>query len=55
HKLKIALKEAEETQYWLQLIHEEIVPVDIELFELNEELIRILVSITKSSDLNHSK
>ena len=50
HKLKISLKEAEETKYWLELIHLEIIPVDKTLFDLNEELIRLLVSITKSAD-----
>ena len=28
HKLKIALKEADETKYWLELIHYEIATVD---------------------------
>lgn len=49
HKLKISLKEAEETKFWLLLINEEITPVDESLINLNEELIRMLVSITKST------
>jgi len=36
HKLKIALKEADETKYWLSLINSEIQNVDKELFDLNE-------------------
>jgi len=49
HKLKIALKEADETKYWLTLINSEIHSVDRILFDLNEELIKLLVSIINSS------
>lgn len=49
HKLRIALKEADETKYWLELIHSEITIVDKELFELNEELVKLLVAIIKNT------
>jgi four helix bundle protein len=52
HKLKIALKEADETKYWLSLIDEEIQVVDKKLFDLNEELIKLLVAIINSSSRN---
>lgn len=45
HKLRIALKEADESKYWLELIHSEITAVDKALFELNEELVKLLVTI----------
>ncbi len=49
NKFGIALKEADETKYWLELIG---VTSDIDTENLNtkcEELIRILVSIIKNS------
>ncbi|MEC8883175.1 MAG: four helix bundle protein [Bacteroidota bacterium] len=50
NKLSIALKEAEETQYWLQIIeHTEIAEVSKALSENCEELIKLLVSIIKNS------
>ncbi len=49
HKLRIALKEADETRYWLELINEKLVDVDEELLKQNDEIIRILVSIINSS------
>lgn len=49
HKMKIALKEAEETQYWLELINSEICPIDERLMGLSDEVIRLLVSITKTT------
>lgn len=49
HKMKIALKEAEETQYWLELIESEICPINESLKNINEEVIKLLVSITKST------
>lgn len=52
HKLRIALKEADETMYWLELIHSEVKSVDQFMFDLNEELIKILVSIINSSIQN---
>jgi four helix bundle protein len=52
HKLKISLKEADETKYWLSLIDAEIQVVDKKLFDLNEELIKLLVAIINSSSRN---
>jgi four helix bundle protein len=49
HKLKIALKEADETKYWLELIHSEITAVDKTIFELNEEIVKLLVAIIKNT------
>ena len=58
HKLKIALKEAQETRFWLRNIRESELLVDKEvdaLFQENIELIKILntiitVTIKKMSD-----
>ena len=50
-KLSIALKEAEETEYWLELLHESnyISKKDFEeLVSPCEEIIKILVSITST-------
>ncbi|MFD2825138.1 four helix bundle protein [Leeuwenhoekiella polynyae] len=50
NKLGIALKEAEETQYWMQIIeHTGIASVPQELPGNCEELIKLLVSIIKNS------
>lgn len=49
HKLRIALKEADETRYWLELIHSEITTVDKAIFELNEEIVKLLVAIIKNT------
>ena len=49
-KLNISLKEADETAYWLELLHESDYLDDDyykNLYADNEELIKILVSITK--------
>lgn len=54
HKLRIALKEADETKYWLLLIHSEIQNVDKVVFDMNEELIKLLVSIINSSSKNNN-
>ncbi len=51
-KLSIALKEAGETEYWLELLHESDY-IEEKSFESinadNKEIIRILTSILKSS------
>lgn len=50
HKLSIALKEANETKYWLLLLHESEYLDDNSYESVNEEclaLIRLLVSIIK--------
>lgn len=49
HKLRIALKEADETKYWLELVHSEITTVDKAIFELNEEIVKLLVAIIKNT------
>jgi four helix bundle protein len=49
-KLNISLKEADETAYWLELLHESDYLDEAyykTLYAENEELIKILVSITK--------
>ena len=49
NKFGIALKEADETMYWLQLIEATTEPIPNELMKKCDELIRILVSIIKNS------
>ncbi|WP_394747954.1 four helix bundle protein [Spongiimicrobium salis] len=49
NKLGIALKEADETLYWLEVIDTSIEPVSRELIKKCDELIRILVAILKNS------
>ena len=58
HKMSIALKEANETEYWLMLLH------DSDFFDKKsfssivvdcQELIKMLVSIIKSSKGNNKK
>ncbi len=54
-KLGIALKEAEETQYWLELLHESNYISTKQFKSINsdcEELIKLLVSITKTKNNN---
>ena len=50
-KMNISLKEASETEYWLELLHEsgyiEEKPF-VSIYEHCQELIKILVTITKS-------
>lgn len=56
NKMTIASKEAREAKYWLELIKDgEIVEYDsTEIISLNDELIRILTSIVKSSQSNNN-
>lgn len=49
NKFGIALKEADETMYWLELLNVTRGNVPKDLIEKCDELIRILVSITKNS------
>ena len=52
NKMNIALKEANETEYWLMLLSESDYCIDISLTNLLEEckeLIRLLISIVKTS------
>ena len=49
-KMNISLKEADETAYWLELLHESGYVTEDEfqsIYADNEEIIRLLVSITK--------
>lgn len=55
NKLGIALKEAEETNYWLKLIDLKILKIDPTLKADLDELIRLLVSIINSTKRNNSK
>ena len=53
HKMKIAAKEAEETQYWLLICKHSIsYPADEKLLENVDELIRILAKIIVTSKSN---
>jgi four helix bundle protein len=52
HKLSIALKEANESAYWLDLLHQSnyIDKNDFETYKTEvEEILRLLISIIKSS------
>ncbi|HET8809556.1 MAG TPA: four helix bundle protein [Flavobacteriaceae bacterium] len=49
NKFGIALKEAEETDYWLDIIEAVIEPVPNDLKQKCDELMRILVAIIKNS------
>ena len=54
-KLYISLKEADETQYWLELLYESGYLPEKEyktIYEECEELVRLLVSITKNQKKN---
>ncbi len=53
-KMSISLKEARETKYWLLLLRESFLyKEDLSLYlNLNEEIIKILVSIIKTSKKN---
>lgn len=55
HKLAIALKEANETEYWLELLYQSdyLLKVDFEnLSNANKELLRLLISIIKTAKGN---
>ena len=49
NKLGIALKEADESLYWLEVIEVTIMPIPNDLMKKCDALIRILVSIIKNS------
>lgn len=52
HKMAIALKEANETEYWLELLHATKYLSKAEFISIHEdtvELLRLLTSIVKSS------
>ena len=55
-KLSIALKETEETEYWLELLHESnILEQDLydSVYSENKELLKILTSIIKTTKTNN--
>ena len=55
-KMKIALKEANETQYWVQLLHETAYLTDKEFTSLHDnlvELLKILTAICKHYPQNN--
>lgn len=57
-KMSIALKEADETMYWLELLNESSYIDDILFIDISSkcnELIKILVSITKTALANNSR
>ena len=45
-KMKIALKEANETQYWLQLLHDTTYITDREFDSIHDDLVEILKILT---------
>ena len=47
NKMNIALKEADETQYWLELLHESSFLSNHEFDSLNDDLGKILGTLTK--------
>jgi len=49
NKLAIALKEADETKYWFELLNKKIIDINEDLFFKVEELIKLLVSIINST------
>ena len=56
HKMKIALKEADETEYWLLLVNElENYPNSDKLIEKLNSIIKILTKIISSSKRQNSK
>ncbi|MBR7127989.1 MAG: four helix bundle protein [Lentisphaeria bacterium] len=57
-KLAISLKEASETEYWLELLHESNYISEEkfkEIYTINQELIAILVAILKNKDNTQKK
>ena len=57
-KMNIALKEADETQYWLEILFQSKYITETEYNSLNQdlrEIIAILVSIVKKLKIRHKK
>ena len=55
-KLTIALKESNETEYWLQLLEgSALLPVEIaqQMILFNKELLRMIISTINTSNKNH--
>ena len=58
HKLSIALKEANETEYWLMLLHEADYLTEVEydsIIKDCKEVWRLLISIIKKTKENNGK
>ena len=58
NKLSIALKEANETEYWLMLLHEADYLTEVEydsIIKDCKELLRLLISIIKKTKENNGK
>lgn len=58
HKLGIALKEADETEYWLELLHETNYITDEQFSSIVtdcKEIIKILIAIIKKAKANQSE
>lgn len=58
HKLAIALKEANETQYWLELLHKADYIDEKGFDSINQdciELLKLLISIIKSAKANKNQ
>ena len=56
HKMSIALKEANETEYWLELLHETQYLETSEFSSMHKdivELLKLLTSILKTSKINN--
>ena len=54
NKMAIALKEADETQYWFEIIDRKIIKVDPGLIKGIDEILRILTTIINSTKKNNS-
>ncbi len=58
HKMSISLKEANESLYWIDLLHDTGYLNEkqyVEHYNMNKELIAMLVSTIKTTKLNNSK
>ena len=54
NKLGIALKEADETQYWFEIIDLKIIKIDNDKKKQIDELLRLLTSIINSTKKNNN-
>ena len=55
HKLSISLKEANETKYWIDLLHMSDYITDLEYISISQdinEILKLLISIIKTSKKN---
>jgi four helix bundle protein len=58
HKMAIALKEANETEYWIELLYQSNYIDDTAYNSIKSdltELLKLLISIIKTTKLNHKK